>query len=122
MCWIPMLTGCSLYCSPATKEILLRLEKYDARMNLHRGILEAPKVTYKHLKDRLVRGNYPHCFLALSPQQKTIPLETPTVIELAPRNEIQATMFDANHCTGAVMFCKVCPHVIYCPANAKHSD
>jgi hypothetical protein len=38
--------------------------------------------------------------------QKTIPLETPTRIELSPNNEIQVTLFDANHCTGAVMFRK----------------
>lgn len=41
--------------------------------------------------------------------QKTIPLETPTCIELEPGNEIQVTLFDANHCTGAVMFCKLSP-------------
>jgi ribonuclease BN (tRNA processing enzyme) len=44
----------SLYCSPATREILLRLEKYPARMDFHRGISQAHKATYKHLKDRLV--------------------------------------------------------------------
>jgi Cft2 family RNA processing exonuclease len=39
-------------------------------------------------------------------KQKTIPLETPTRIELKPGKEIQVTLFDANHCTGAVMFRK----------------
>lgn len=33
-----------------------------------------------------------------------MPLETPTVIELSPGNEIRVTLFDANHCAGAVMF------------------
>ncbi|KAF7910646.1 uncharacterized protein EAF01_002156 [Botrytis porri] len=61
-----------IYCSAATREILLRLEKRRDRLNL--AVL------------------------------KPIPLETPTLIELAPKNEVRATLFDANHCTGAVMF------------------
>ncbi|KAF2091234.1 hypothetical protein K490DRAFT_33361 [Saccharata proteae CBS 121410] len=77
-----------VYCSPATREILLRLERYPHRMNFTKGILETRVQTYKHLKSLL----------------KTIPLETPTRIELAPGNEIQVTLFDANHCVGAVMF------------------
>ncbi|KAI6759635.1 hypothetical protein HG530_010315 [Fusarium avenaceum] len=35
---------------------------------------------------------------------KALPLETPTFIELRPGREIQVTLFDANHCPGAVMF------------------
>jgi DNA cross-link repair 1C protein len=57
-------------------------------MNFAKGIVETYQQTYKHLKSLL----------------KTIPLETPTVIELSPSNEIRVTLFDANHCTGAVMF------------------
>jgi len=38
--------------------------------------------------------------------KKPLPLETPVVLELEPENHIQVTLFDANHCTGAVMFCK----------------
>ncbi|KAG0651652.1 DNA cross-link repair 1C [Hyphodiscus hymeniophilus] len=85
----PSFHSCFIYCSAATREILLRLEKYPQRLNFQKGILEKPpKVTYKHL-DKLL---------------KTIPLETPTCIELEPGNDIQVTLFDANHCTGAVMF------------------
>ncbi|KAK8173337.1 beta-lactamase-like protein [Phyllosticta citrichinensis] len=77
-----------VYCSPATRQILLRLVKYPHRINFARGILETRLQTYKHLNKLL----------------KTIPLETPTVIELSAGNEIQVTLFDANHCVGAVMF------------------
>jgi hypothetical protein len=57
-------------------------------MNFAKGILETRKQTYRHLKSLL----------------KTIPLETPTTIELSPGNELRVTLFDANHCIGAVMF------------------
>jgi DNA cross-link repair 1C protein len=76
-----------VYCSAATKELLLRLERYPHRINFELGVLESRKQHYKHLKNLL----------------KPIPLETPTRIELAPGNDIQVTLFDANHCTGAVM-------------------
>lgn len=69
-------------------KILLRLEKFPHRMNFAKGILESRIQTYHHLKKIL----------------KTIPLETPTVIEIRPGYEIRVSLFDANHCVGAVMF------------------
>jgi hypothetical protein len=57
-------------------------------MNFAKGILETRIQTYRHLKSIL----------------KCIPLETPTIIELSPGNEIRVTLFDANHCIGAVIF------------------
>ncbi len=80
--------GPFIYCSPATREILLRLEKYPHQINFHKGILESRKPTYKHLT-KLV---------------KTIPLNTPTEIELDPTRSMRVTLLDANHCIGAVMF------------------
>ncbi|OHE98222.1 artemis protein [Colletotrichum orchidophilum] len=77
-----------VYCSAATREMLLRLERYPCRINYAKGILEARVQTYKHLKNLL----------------KPLPLETPTTLELAPGSHIQVTLFDANHCPGAVMF------------------
>ncbi|KAI6857745.1 hypothetical protein KC338_g5280 [Hortaea werneckii] len=77
-----------IYCSPATRELLLRLEKYPHRMNFAKGILESRKQTYRHLKSLL----------------KPIPLETPTKLELSPGRAIRVTLFDANHCVGAVAF------------------
>ncbi|KAF2846927.1 hypothetical protein T440DRAFT_501473 [Plenodomus tracheiphilus IPT5] len=78
-----------VYCSAATREILLRLEKYHYRVNFAKGVLESRNVTY----DRSMRK------LA-----KPLPLDTPTTIELAPGNSIRVTCIDANHCVGAVMF------------------
>ncbi|KAJ5326577.1 DNA repair metallo-beta-lactamase [Penicillium brevicompactum] len=77
-----------IYCSPATRELLLRIEKYPHRMNFTKGILESRRLHYKHLAKLL----------------RPIPLNTPTEVELTPRRRIRVTLFDANHCTGAVMF------------------
>jgi DNA cross-link repair 1C protein len=76
------------YCTPATRDILLRLEKYPHRMNFAKGILETRIQSYRHRKDLM----------------KAIALEVPTEIELAPGRKIQVTAFDANHCVGACMF------------------
>lgn len=78
-----------IYCSPATREILLKLEKYPDRMNFANGILEQRIRRFdKKMESRL----------------KAIPLETPTIIETSPGRSIRVTLFDANHCVGAVMF------------------
>ncbi|KAL7622441.1 hypothetical protein AAE478_007946 [Parahypoxylon ruwenzoriense] len=78
-----------IYCSAATREILLRLEKYPCRLNHAKGIFEDPRMqTYKHLAKVL----------------KPIPLDTPTEVELEPGKNMQVTLLDANHCAGAVMF------------------
>ncbi|KAK4988494.1 hypothetical protein LTR50_003898 [Elasticomyces elasticus] len=77
-----------IYCSAATRELVLGLEKYPHRINFAKGILETRKQTYAHLKKLLI----------------AIPLETPTDIELTPEKTIRVTLFDANHCVGAVMF------------------
>ncbi|KAL8726152.1 MAG: hypothetical protein Q9181_006162 [Wetmoreana brouardii] len=77
-----------VYCSSVTRELLLRIEKYPHRMNFVKGILEARKLHYKHLRMLL----------------KPIPVNVPTEIELKPGLSIRVTLLDANHCPGAVMF------------------
>lgn len=77
-----------IYCSPASRDLLLRLEKYPHRMNFAKGILETRRQTYGHLRKLL----------------KAIPLETPTVIELRPGERVRVSLFEANHCPGAVGF------------------
>lgn len=77
-----------VYCSATTRRILLKMEKYPHRINFAKGILEARKQHYRHLKTVL----------------RAIPMSTATVIELGPKSTIQVTMLDANHCPGAVMF------------------
>ncbi|KAL4918257.1 hypothetical protein BDW62DRAFT_217633 [Aspergillus aurantiobrunneus] len=77
-----------IYCSAATRELLLQIEKYPHRMNFNNGILESRKQHYKHLSKLL----------------RPIPLNAPTEIDLTPRLSIRVTLLDANHCTGAVMF------------------
>ncbi|KAG9240720.1 hypothetical protein BJ878DRAFT_578831 [Calycina marina] len=42
-----------VYCSAATRELLLRLERYPYRMNIELGVLDPRKQNYKHLKDLL---------------------------------------------------------------------
>lgn len=43
-----------IYCSAATRELLLRIEKYPHRMNFSKGILESRRLHYKHLTKLLV--------------------------------------------------------------------
>jgi hypothetical protein len=89
--------------------MLLRLERYPCRINYANGILEARIQRYRHLRNLLVCTVPPFIPLAMPAAhdlQKPIPLDTPTLLELEPGNHIQVTLLDANHCPGAVMFCK----------------
>ncbi|ETN45341.1 uncharacterized protein HMPREF1541_09172 [Cyphellophora europaea CBS 101466] len=77
-----------VYCSATTRRLLLRIEKYPHRVNFAKGILESRKQHYRHLKTIM----------------RALPLQAATEIELSPKARIRVTLFDANHCPGAVMF------------------
>lgn len=44
--------------------------------------------------------------------QRTLPLYTPTTIELDDKKRVKLTLFDANHCPGAVMYARVSPSLV----------
>ncbi|KAI5849762.1 hypothetical protein BZA05DRAFT_401479 [Tricharina praecox] len=77
-----------IYCSVATKELLIRLQRKTHRLNLQRGVIETSHCHYRE-KTRLL---------------KTIPLDTPTEVEVGPGRTVRVTLIDANHCVGAVIF------------------
>ncbi|PWW75056.1 hypothetical protein C7212DRAFT_358614 [Tuber magnatum] len=80
--------GPFIHCSAATKELLIKLERRLHRLNLARGVLEARQCLYAEKEKKL----------------KVIPLETPTMVEIGSGKSLRVTLFDANHCPGAVMF------------------
>ncbi|KAJ5278817.1 hypothetical protein N7478_004189 [Penicillium angulare] len=46
----------------------------------------------------------PFIYCSPATRERPIPLNTPTDIELTPKKHVRVTLFDANHCVGAVMF------------------
>ncbi|KAK6344806.1 hypothetical protein TWF718_006760 [Orbilia javanica] len=80
-----------IYCSAATKQLLLKLEKRLHRFNYAKKLVESHRYSYLHFanRGRIIRE---------------LPLETPTDIELCPGHTIRVTLFDANHCPGSTMF------------------
>ncbi|KAJ6261717.1 60S ribosomal protein L31 [Drechslerella dactyloides] len=80
-----------IYCSAATKNLLLKLERRLHRLNYAKKLVESHEYTYLDYakRERILRE---------------LPLETPTEIELCPGYTIRVTLFDANHCPGSTMF------------------
>lgn len=50
--------GRLIYCSAATRAMLLKLQRKASRINFAQGILEAEEITYKHQRNRLVSLPY----------------------------------------------------------------
>lgn len=91
--------GPFVYCSAATRALVLRLTRRPGRLAFARGDTEAPaRPPYRHLAALL----------------KALPLDTPVAVETGPGRAVQVTLLDANHCVGAVMFrgsaCPFPPH------------
>lgn len=72
----PSFTGPLIYCSEATKRIVLQLRSSDSG-----------RLKYAHLK----------------PLLKSLPLNVPNTICLSASQSVQLTFIDSNHCPGAVM-------------------
>ncbi|KAK9371836.1 beta-lactamase-like protein [Lipomyces chichibuensis] len=86
--------GPVVYCSPATKKLLLRLEKKSVRLTrLCNEVEIEPQRVYRNLGPEHGRDVL-----------RAIPYNTPTKIELDPCQTITVTLFEANHCPGSTMF------------------
>ncbi|KAJ6604896.1 hypothetical protein B0H10DRAFT_1720884, partial [Mycena sp. CBHHK59/15] len=97
--------GHTVICSHDAKEMLLRHEVYAER-SLHELEYRAEKTrTYSHLKvDPLVHPDGSMYYNGSRDLLRPLPLNTPTQIELSNDESVVITLFDANHCPGAVMF------------------
>ncbi|KAJ7178715.1 beta-lactamase-like protein [Mycena crocata] len=97
--------GYTVICSHDAKEMLLRHEVYAER-SLHEHEYRAETTrTYSHLKvDPLVYPDGSMYYTGSRDLLRPLPLNTPTEIELANDEQVTITLFDANHCPGAVMF------------------
>ncbi|TFY61855.1 hypothetical protein EVJ58_g4248 [Rhodofomes roseus] len=97
--------GHVVVCSQDAKEMLLRHEVYNERA-LKDMDLRAEKIrTFKHLKvepRRFEDGTVDHT--GSRDLLRAVPLNTPTEIRPSDDEVIYVTLFDANHCPGAVMF------------------
>jgi Cft2 family RNA processing exonuclease len=120
--------GYTVICSHDAKEMLLRHEVYAER-SLHEQELRSEKLrTFSHLKvdpfvmpdggmyytgsrDLLVSlSHFNNVIYRLNTIQRPLPLETPTAVELDDSESVTITLFDANHCPGAVMY--VCCFIV----------
>ncbi|EED83235.1 predicted protein [Postia placenta Mad-698-R] len=92
-------------CSRDAKEMLLRHEVYGERALKDQDIRAEKTRTFAHLKvEPRVMQDGTLLFEGARDLIRTLPLYTPTTIELDDKKRVKLTLFDANHCPGAVMF------------------
>lgn len=107
----PLRSSAPIYCSAATKEMLMRLEsqksreKGACRVPMGEGARKRPyewlRVTAKHAKAKKK-------FTGLAPAPRdllhALPFNTPTELRYSPGVKIRITLLDANHMSGSTMF------------------
>ncbi|TFK19414.1 hypothetical protein FA15DRAFT_674467 [Coprinopsis marcescibilis] len=96
--------GHNVYCSEDAKQMLLRHEVFAER-DLRDQELRAQKIrTFSHLKvDPLMNPDGTLYYQGSRDLLKSLPLHSPTRIELDASETVTITLLDANHCPGAVM-------------------
>ncbi|KAN0128916.1 Beta-lactamase-like protein, partial [Lactarius tabidus] len=96
----------TVICSADAKEMLLRHEVYNERALKDMDLREEARLsrTFCHLRVQPALRDGRFDYTGSRDLLKTLPLNTPTKIELSDNQTITLTLFDANHCPGAVMF------------------
>ncbi|KZT09201.1 uncharacterized protein LAESUDRAFT_542480 [Laetiporus sulphureus 93-53] len=95
----------NVICSYDAKEMLLKHEVYIERALKDTEVRAEPVRTFSHLKinpRRLQDGGID--YTGSRDLLTTIPLNTPTEIQIDDQERVTITAFDANHCPGSVMF------------------
>ncbi|KAL6308244.1 hypothetical protein BKA93DRAFT_868915 [Sparassis latifolia] len=95
----------TIICSRDAKEMLLRHEVYAERTLKDMELRVENVRTFSHLKvnpRKMDDGSWDYTFSR--DLLKALPLHTPTLVPLNGKEEVTITLFDANHCPGAVMY------------------
>ncbi|KAH8984460.1 beta-lactamase-like protein [Lactarius akahatsu] len=96
----------TIICSTDAKEMLLRHEVYNERALKDMELRDEARLsrTFGHLRVPPLLRDGRFDYSGSRDLLRTLPLNTPTKIELSDKQIVTLTLFDANHCPGAVMF------------------